>query len=1341
MSIVTCPKCKSPNDDTLLDGGWLVCSICSNRWFPSAATIDGLPTAEIQQPRPPTPKIAIKPVTTPAAAGLMARTVSGEYLPDDPNTDSVSRPALTERVDGGRQSGMAPAIQQALADLPGGAPGHHSPPRPALPVGRPPPKASHNPETGRTIDSDLFDRLEEEARYKRSEMKTVPEIVFDDPAKYRTAVPHSDHSEKVACPVCGHSFPSQGTRHTCPQCGTAYDEDSQRIAAGAGSKDNLIGRNLRGCLIDRKLGEGGMGAVYHAKQLSLDRSVAVKVLPVDLARNKNFIQRFEREAKSLARINHPNILQIYDFGDDPQLGLYFMVIEFVEGLDLGEVLNRRGLLGQIEVLDLLRQAVAGLEAAAENNVIHRDIKPDNLMIGANGLVKVSDFGLAKGYVAQVGVTAAGVRVGTPAFMSPEQCDGADVDFRSDVYNLGATVFLCLTGRLPFDGETPFAIMLKHKTEPVPSLCDIDPTIDRKVDRLIRRMLAKKPGERCTSLRELHEDIEALESELAGTDSVLRKSRGPFKAMLAGAPPMQTAGDRASPHPITSVPVPLVDQVELVDLPPVPQIAPSVASNSGARRASSSGLRRGFDMPANIPPTPLEVAAAPAADKVGVRSSRRLDAELVQARERGRRTQLDNAIANGERLAQDGMGVEAAAEYQAAADLAGHDPVLQKDLRRRAASVRRRSGAARFVRRLLVLAALLAVAAGAVWLGTPRMHNWIASQRLTVLNDGLSSVPQLRQRVAALREFSASNRASWEWYRSAFKRDYEVLAAVEAAALADQMERQPVLTQTTPEQPAGQAAEIAAIAELAKDAAVPWETVAQRSGELLATARAQGRESPVYAPVIEAARTAEAQLAQQRTDLERIAAARTKGDHAEALRLSGAFRTSHPRAAVGVARLPLPARARIEVTALDLPADLVLNVDGVQVPLAPARPSATGAPAAEGVFCRNPDRETVIEVAAEGYAPVRQQLPASTATGERTVAVTLRPAPVWTVAYANPSATATLVPWSRIRPGGGSLLVQHRDGLLVLRAADGAVASRVERPTPTSSGFGILWQQLGAGRMLIARDDGTVEVMGSATLIAEQTLHRGKGEVLAWSDLDLALQNGKRIHAAIERTPTGALLIAQDATREYWRYAGLKVANQIPQILRHDDRLYVFDDTSLHLLEEDGTVVRVFSLPVPRIGAVVDLPQASPARRDLLIPCSNGIQRLQLGTHQDPVRAVADPLLAQLGGVQIAVDGDTMAASSDRQLSLVRFAPGGTALWRQDQQRPLGALPAIGAEHVVTVDDQGTLAVRMRNSGQLVQRIAHGVPLTGQPVVIDASSGALVIVGDRSGQIAAYRLRR
>lgn len=1390
MKIVTCPKCKSPNEAAKLHGDWLLCSICDHRWFPSAATIDSIQTTEIPQAR----NVSVKTMPSPMAREVAPRMGSGEYLPDEPDTGAMTNRALTERVDG-RQSGMMPAINPVLPSGASQRPtldaapgvGHSSPGKSSPGAGKGPGRPSsqrpvaHDPETGPTIDSDLFDRLEEDARYKRSEMKTIPEIVFDDPAKYRTSVPDSDQSTKVSCPVCGHSYVSPGTKHVCPQCGTAYDEDSSSIAAGPEAKDNLIGRTLRGCLIDRKLGEGGMGTVYHAKQLSLDRSVAVKVLPVDLARNKNFIQRFEREAKSLARINHPNILQIYDFGDDPQLGLYFMVIEFVDGLDLGEVLNRRGLLDQVEVLDLLRQSVMGLEAATEKNVIHRDIKPDNLMIGGNGLVKVSDFGLAKGYVAQVGVTAAGVRVGTPAFMSPEQCDGVEVDFRSDIYNLGATAFLCLTGRLPFDGETPFAIMLKHKTEAVPSLCAIDPTISPKVDRLIGRLLSKKPAERCESLRELIEDIESLETELAGTESVLRKSRGPFKALLGG-------GREASPRPrVLPAEIPVVENIELVDLPPAP---PAVASHSGGRpgaagkrRGSSSGnLQRGHDVPA-IPATPMDgmppLAVAPMAaghlsaghlsaghvsassqpsssngerEYPGRRSSRRLDVELIQARERGRRTQLDNAVANGDRLAEGGQLAEAALEWQAAAELADAEPSLQKDLRRRAAGANRRVGVSRLLRRCVIAAVCASAAVAAVWVGTPPVHNWLADQWLKVRIDGLETVAQPRQKVAALEDFVVNNSQPWAWYVQTFQKTYVIRAADVARSEIHTLENLPVATAADPRQAGGPGPEAAMVLALAKDVTVTWETVAQRAGELLAAARVQGRDGATFDPLREAARQAENELATQRTDLERITQTRAAGQAQQALELAVAFRVRHPRAGAALVRLPLPGRIRVPVFNLELPSDLALHVDGVAVPLLPIA-ATDGDPTAEAVFCRNGDRETAFEVTAEGFASVRQVIPGSTATAERLLTVTMKPTPAWSVAYANPAAAAMFIPWVQVHALGGGLIVQHRDGVLVLRPADGAVAARIERQSPAAPGFARLWYPIGGTKMLLAQDDGSVQLVAAATLIPEQSVHRGSGEILAWAELDLALQNGKRIHAAIERIPGVALvaggpvqaptviLVAQDGQRQYWKYTKLNSLKQLPQLISHDDRLYVFDDASLHLLEEDGTQVRVYNLPAPRVGAIVELPPLALNRRDLLVPTANGALRLQLGTHQTPVVLAADPVFAQAGPSQLAVLNDTVLFANDRASVLARFAPTGTVLWRQEQPRPLGAMPTLSMTYIAIADDQGTVSIRSRATGQIVQRMVHGIPLVGAPMFIELANGPGIMVCDRSGTAAAYRLHK
>jgi len=503
---------------------------------------------------------------------------------------------------------------------------------------------------------------------------------------------------------------------------------------------------------------------------------------------------------------------------------------------------------------------------------------------------------------------------------------------------------------------------------------------------------------------------------------------------------------------------------------------------------------------------------------------------------------------------------------------------------------------------------------------------------------------------------------------------------------------------------------------------------------------------------EAARLAENELTAQRGDLESITKARTAGHAQQALELSATFRARHPRAGAALVRLPLPGRIRVVVSNLEFPTDLVLNVDGAPVPLLPAAADSDGEPTAEAIICRNGDRETAFDVTADGFTSIRQVIPGSTMATEKLLTVGLKPAPIWSVTYANPGATATLVPWVQSHILGGGVMVQHRDGVLVLRSTDGAVSARLERQTSNSPAFARLWYPIGGTKMLLAQDDGTVQLVAAATLIPERSVHRGTGEPLAWADLDLALQNGKRIHAAIERIPGVALaggavppptvvLVAQDGDRLVWKYDKLRSLNQIPQLISHDDRLYVFDDAALHLLEEDGTVVRVFTLPATRIGAVVELPQLAQNRRDLLVPTSTGTLRLQFGNHQDPVRLAADPVFAQAGPAQLAVFEDHVLFVNDKMSLLARFSPAGAIVWKQEQTRPLGAMPTLSAACVAIADDKGTVSIRARATGQILQRVVHGTPLAGPPLIIELATGLGVMVCDRAGVAAAYRLRK
>ena len=501
---VTCPRCNAEHDGKVDSRGWSTCRNCVFLWQPNAK---------------PVVKAASEPAFRKARDDYGR---SDEYAPVEREAQPYTAP-LTQR-DGAQPSGKHPVIPQM------------PPPPPAEPKARAAPHVASPMPLPADLDSQLFERMEKEAQQRRSHQDT---IVQPSSSAIRKA---AASMEMGNCPVCGHRFALVGNPpaevQRCPQCSTSFNMRNGQLAESedeAANGDQLIGRTIRGCFIDRKVGEGGMGAVYHARQLSLDRSVAIKVMPSELARNKNFIQRFEREAKSLARINHPNILHIYDFGEESALGIYFMIIEFVDGRDLGEILRTRETITELEMLDILRQALLGLEMASEKGVIHRDIKPDNLMIAKDGICKVSDFGLAKGYGAFDEVTTAGVRVGTPAFMSPEQCDGVEVDARSDVYSLGCTVYLALTGFLPFGGDSPFSIMLKHKTDPPPSLRIHKPDIDKGVDDLVQRMLAKKPNDRCTKMRELIDLVEDLQSALTGGPQRRSTSSGDLSKIMNEAP--------------------------------------------------------------------------------------------------------------------------------------------------------------------------------------------------------------------------------------------------------------------------------------------------------------------------------------------------------------------------------------------------------------------------------------------------------------------------------------------------------------------------------------------------------------------------------------------------------------------------------------------------------------------------------------------------------------------------------------------------------------------------------------------------------------------------------------
>jgi len=257
-------------------------------------------------------------------------------------------------------------------------------------------------------------------------------------------------------------------------------------------------------VVDR-IAAGGMGEVYRATDAVLERQVALKVLHRSLAGDRGFVERFRREARAAANLNHPNIVAVYDWGAVD--GIYYMVMEHVAGVSARELLNAEGVLAPAQAADVLQQTLGALDHAHRQGIVHRDIKPENLMVTPEGVVKVTDFGLARAY-ADAQITEAGTVTGTVQYLSPEQLQGEPADPRTDLYALGVVAYELLTGRLPFSGETPMAIAYKHIHERVPVPSTRNPAVPKGLDGWVASVTEKERELRPESAAEARRDLEA-----------------------------------------------------------------------------------------------------------------------------------------------------------------------------------------------------------------------------------------------------------------------------------------------------------------------------------------------------------------------------------------------------------------------------------------------------------------------------------------------------------------------------------------------------------------------------------------------------------------------------------------------------------------------------------------------------------------------------------------------------------------------------------------------------------------------------------------------------------------
>jgi len=328
----------------------------------------------------------------------------------------------------------------------------------------------------------------------------------------------------IQCPKC--KAQNSDTQSFCGNCGTqlilAKETPVPTQTIEAPKEELTTGSTFAGRYqIIEELGRGGMGKVYKAQDTEVKDKIALKLIRPEISSDKKTIERFQNELKLARKISHRNVCRMYDLGKSE--GNYFITMEYVDGENLKGMIRMMGQLSSGKAVSVAKQVCKGLTEAHSKGVVHRDLKPSNIMIDKEGNAKIMDFGIARS-LAGKGITGAGVMIGTPDYMSPEQVESKEVDQRSDVYSLGVILYEMLTGQVPFEGDTPFSIGVKHKSETPRNPKEINPQISDDLNQLIIWCLEKEKEKRYPSAGELYSELENIERDIPTTDKVIPKRK-------------------------------------------------------------------------------------------------------------------------------------------------------------------------------------------------------------------------------------------------------------------------------------------------------------------------------------------------------------------------------------------------------------------------------------------------------------------------------------------------------------------------------------------------------------------------------------------------------------------------------------------------------------------------------------------------------------------------------------------------------------------------------------------------------------------------------------------------
>lgn len=329
----------------------------------------------------------------------------------------------------------------------------------------------------------------------------------------------------MKCLKCQFNNPAESS--FCVKCGTPLAGQKADIDPQTKTLETPLKKLSRGTVISgryeviEELGKGGMGSVYRVEDKRIHEEVALKLIKPEIAAEKTTLERFNNELKLARRIAHRNVCKMFDL--DEEDGRHYITMEYVRGEDLKSTIRRVGPLGTGKAVSIAKQVCEGLTEAHRVGIVHRDLKPGNIMLDRDGNARIMDFGIARSIRAQ-GITGAGVMIGTPEYMSPEQAEAKEVDQRSDIYSLGVVLYEMVTGRIPFEGETALSVALKHKTEIPPDPKSSNAQVPGDLCRLILKCLEKQKARRYQTVQELFSDLNRIEEGIPTSERIAPKSQ-------------------------------------------------------------------------------------------------------------------------------------------------------------------------------------------------------------------------------------------------------------------------------------------------------------------------------------------------------------------------------------------------------------------------------------------------------------------------------------------------------------------------------------------------------------------------------------------------------------------------------------------------------------------------------------------------------------------------------------------------------------------------------------------------------------------------------------------------